>query len=101
MTNLQRTLRWLGANQEMTHIVAGDRAPGFYLKALDGKEYSLQTLVERGPVVAAFFKVECPVCQFTFPFLERIYKAYGDRNLAIVGVSQNRKKDTAAFIKEY
>ena len=55
----------------------------------------------RGPVVAAFFKISCPVCQYTFPFLERIYKAHGGKNVTIVGVSQNEKKDTAAFIKEY
>jgi peroxiredoxin len=41
------------------------------------------------------------VCQYTFPFLERIYKAYGGKNVTIVGISQNEKKDTAAFSKEY
>ena len=35
----------------MTHIVAGNIAPGFSLKSLDNKEYSLATLVERGPEV--------------------------------------------------
>jgi peroxiredoxin len=35
------------------------------------------------------------------PFLERIYKAHGNKNVTIVGVSQNEKKDTASFIQEY
>ena len=52
-------------------------------------------------MVAAFFKVSCPTCQYTFPYLERLYKAYGNKNVILVGVSQNDKKDTAAFVREY
>ena len=69
---LRRLSRWMGKQDHMTHIVAGNIAPGFSLKTIDGKVYSLGTLMERGPVVAAFFKISCPVCQFTFPFLERL-----------------------------
>jgi peroxiredoxin len=101
MTILQRTLRWLGANNEMTHIVAGNTAPGFSLKALDGKEYSLQTLLQQGPVVAAFYKVSCPVCQFTFPFLERFYKRYGGDGATFLGISQDDARDTKDFAKEF
>jgi peroxiredoxin len=65
---LRRLSLWMGKQDHMTHIVAGNIAPRFSLKSLDNKEYSLNTLMERGPVVAAFFKISCPVCQFTFPF---------------------------------
>ncbi len=101
MTILQRTLRWLGANKQMTHIVAGNMAPGFSLKALDGKEYSLQTLQQQGSVVAAFFKVSCPVCQFTFPFLERLYKRYGGEGVTFLGISQDDARATKDFAKEF
>jgi|SRR5271167_5020799 peroxiredoxin len=101
MTILQRTLRWLGAGKEMTHIVAGKTAPGFSLKGLDGKEYSLQTLMQQGPVVAAFFKVSCPVCQFTFPFLERIHKRYGSEGMTLIGISQDDARATKDFAKEF
>jgi peroxiredoxin len=101
MTILHRTLRWLGANKEMTHIVAGNMAPGFSLKALDGREHSLQQLMQQGPVVAAFFKVSCPVCQFTFPFLERIYKGYGGDNVTFLGISQDDARATKDFSKEF
>jgi peroxiredoxin len=101
MTILQRTLRWLGANQEMTHIVAGNVAPGFSLKALDGKEHSLEQRMQQGPVVAAFFKVSCPVCQFTFPFLERLYKRYGGDNVTFLGISQDDAPATKDFAKEF
>jgi peroxiredoxin len=101
MTIFARTLRWLGANKEMTHIVAGNMAPEFSLKALDGTEYALQKLLLQGPVVAAFFKVSCPVCQFTFPFLERIYKRYGGDGVTFLGISQDGAPDTKDFAKEF
>lgn len=85
----------------MAALETGKSAPDFTLQSMDGKQFSLKDALARGPVLVAFFKISCPVCQFAFPFLERIYKTYGDRNLAIVGISQNAKKDTAAFIKEY
>jgi peroxiredoxin len=98
---LRRLSRWMGKQDHMTHIVAGNTAPGFALKALDNQEYSLNSLMERGPVVAAFFKVSCPVCQFTFPFLERLYKRYGGDGVSFIGVSQDDTRATAKFAKEY
>ena len=85
----------------MTNIVAGNTAPGFSLKALDGKEFSLHKLLEGGLVIAAFFKISCPVCQFTFPFLERIYKRYRDDSVTFLGISQDDAKATKDFAKEF
>ena len=85
----------------MTHIVDGNIAPGFSLKSLDQKEYSLHTLLESGPVVAAFFKISCPVCQFTFPFLERLYKRYGLSGVTFLGISQDDANSTKKFATEY
>jgi len=85
----RRLLRWLGAENRMTHIVPGNVAPGFSLKALDGKEFSLDAALERGSVVLSFFKVSCPVCKFTFPFLERLFETYGGDGVTFLGVSQD------------
>src|SRR5881398_1498083 len=85
----------------MSTVAAGKTAPSFNLASTDGNAYSLRDSLARGPVLAAFFKVSCPTCQYALPFLERIYKAHGNKNMTIVGVSQNEKKDTASFIKEY
>jgi peroxiredoxin len=95
---------WFGnlfGGKTMSALTVGTSAPDFTLPTMDGKQFSLKDALARGPVLAAFFKISCPVCQFAFPFLERIYKAHGNRGVTIVGVSQNEKKDTAAFIKEY
>jgi peroxiredoxin len=85
----------------MTNIAVGNLAPGFSLKSLDGKEYSLTGAMHSGPVVAAFFKVSCPVCQFTFPFLERIYKRYGGDNVSFFGISQDDARATKRFAEDY
>src|SRR6202035_4821569 len=76
-------------------------APDFTLQGMDGKQFSLRELLARGPVLLAFFKISCPTCQYAFPFLHRIYQAHGHKNVAIIGISQNEKKDTAAFLKQY
>lgn len=85
----------------MAALTVGTVAPEFDLPTMDGKAFSLREALARGPVVAAFFKISCPTCQYAFPFLQRIFAAYGDKNVAIVGISQNNKKDTALFMKEF
>ena len=85
----------------MAALNSGTLAPDFTLAGMDGKQFSLKDALARGPVLAAFFKISCPVCQFALPYIERVFRAYGNRNISIVGISQNDKKDTVAFIKEY
>lgn len=85
----------------MPALAAGSSAPDFTLPAMDGKQFNLKDVLSRGPVVLAFFKVSCPVCQFAFPYLERIYKSHRNQSVRIIGVSQNNLKDTTAFMKEY
>jgi cytochrome c biogenesis protein CcmG/thiol:disulfide interchange protein DsbE len=85
----------------VTALTPGKPAPDFSLPALKGSEFALRDALSRGSVLAAFFKISCPVCQFAFPFLERIYQAHGHKTVTIVGISQNEAKDTAAFVKEY
>lgn len=85
----------------MTTISAGQKAPDFSLKSTDGTEYSLQELLKRGPIFISFFKVSCPVCQFTFPFLERLYKRLAGNNVAFFGISQDTVRLTREFADEY
>jgi cytochrome c biogenesis protein CcmG/thiol:disulfide interchange protein DsbE len=85
----------------MTALMVGTKAPGFELKAMDGKRFVLHEELARGPVVLAFFKAGCPTCQYTFPFLERLHKAYGHTNVTLVGVSQNESAKTVEFMREF
>lgn len=85
----------------MTNIQNGNSAPPFSLKALDGKEYSLESLLGRGPVLVAFFKISCPVCQFTFPFLQRIADRFAGKTVTVIGISQDDARSTAEFNQEF
>jgi peroxiredoxin len=82
-------------------LEVGKKAPQFSLKALDGKQYSLDSLLARGPVVAAFFKISCPVCQFSFPFLQRLSERFARTNASIIGISQDDARNTKEFNREY
>lgn len=83
----------------MAALDSGRHAPDVVLPDLQGKNVSLVEELRRGPVVLAFFKVSCPVCQYTFPILERLHRAYP--KAAIYGVSQNGAKDTERFCREF
>ncbi len=82
-------------------LTAGTRAPGFTLPTAQGKQVSLDEALQKGPVVLAFFKVSCPVCQYAFPLLERVYQANQGAEVTVLGISQNKLRDTRAFLREY
>lgn len=82
-------------------LKTGVVAPEITLTALDGSRFSLADALKKGPVLAAFFKVSCPTCQYTFPFLERLSQAYPREKFTLIGISQNEKRDTNAFNREY
>ena len=85
---------YMASRRQHQPLQTGARAPEFRLARLDGGETSLHDLIANGPVLLAFFKISCPVCQMTFPFLERIHIA---GTLPIYGVSQNDEEDTRDF----
>ena len=76
----------------------GSRAPEFRLELLSGGAGTLTEILTGGPVLLAFFKISCPVCQMTFPFLERIHASGAVR---IFGISQNDASDTREFNQEF
>ncbi len=77
---------------------AGSSAPSFRLPKLGGGETTLEELTAKGPVLLAFYKVTCPVCQLTFPYLERM--SWGGK-LAVYGICQNDAEDAEEFNREF
>ena len=78
-------------------LSVGAIAPSFTLEDLDRKRHSLKSILESGPVLLALYKISCPVCQLTMPFLDRISSG----SLAIIGVSQDDERATRRFLKTY
>jgi len=83
-------------------LQAGARAPDFRLPRLGGGEAggeaTLHDLIAGSPILLAFFKITCPICQLTFPFLERLHRP---GTLPIYGISQNDAEDTREFNREF
>jgi len=85
----------------MAALVIGKIAPDFTLPTTDGNSVNLQELLQRGPVVLAFFKINCPVCQYAFPFYERLAQAHKNSGASFLGICQNGVADAKAFAREY
>ena len=75
----------------------GDTAPDFHLKDVQGQEKALPDLIAAKPALIAFFKISCPVCQYTLPFLERLAKS---DNIDVMGISQDDRESTEEFRRE-
>ena len=85
----------------MATVAAGKNAPPFELKGTNGKLYRLGEALQHGPVLAAFFKVSCPTCQYAFPFVERIYQQLRPQGVQVWGISQDDARASERFAREY
>jgi peroxiredoxin len=72
----------------------GDQAPDFTLSDVQGKQRSLRDLTASKAALIAIYKMSCPVCQFTLPFLERISQS---DNIETVAISQDDLEATEEF----
>ncbi|HMD84552.1 MAG TPA: TlpA disulfide reductase family protein [Terriglobia bacterium] len=85
----------------MPALSTGKTAPTFQLATTTGGCLALPEALASGPVLLAFFKVSCPTCQFTFPFLERIYQQLREQGVQIWGVVQDKAPDARRFAATY
>jgi len=69
-------------------LSAGSKAPTVSL---------LAEILSRGPVLLVFYKISCPVCQMTLPFLGRISQG----SLPIVAISQDDASGTRRFEEKF
>jgi peroxiredoxin len=75
----------------------GTKAPLFTVQDLGGADQSLGSLLADGAVLLVFFKISCPVCQFTLPYLSRI----AGGALQIAAISQDDAASTERFAKRF
>jgi peroxiredoxin len=78
-------------------LAAGDQAPAFSLSDLGGTTHALTALLENGPVLLVLYKVSCPVCQVTLPYLQRV----AGGGLRIVTISQDDVPATNRFMSAF
>ena len=86
----------------MSQISIGKGAPDFELKDFNGQTHRLSEALARGPVALIFYKGECPTCQFTFPYVQRIFARVGrNSGWTLWGISEDDSDETRQFAKQY
>src|SRR5579863_3728990 len=78
-------------------LPTGASAPAIRLPDLSGGFQTLGDALKKGPVLLAFFKVSCPTCVLTFPFLQRLADGGAPASPQLIGISQ----DDAASSREF
>lgn len=78
-------------------LKAGSQAPSFTLDDMSGAKHTLEEILSRGAALLAVFKISCPVCQLTLPYLDRLSKG----SLQIFGISQDDERGTAKFQEKF
>ncbi len=76
----------------------GDKAKDFELCDVDGNFHSLSE--GEGYKLLVFYKVTCPTCQLTLPFVEKLYNLYGHK-ITFWGVAQDPDHAVHDFTKTY
>src|SRR5580704_9327695 len=99
--SMKNSIRQFLGGKTMSALPRGTTAPPISLADASGKKLSLAEALQNGPVLAAFFKVGCPTCQFTMPFLSRLHQRYGGPEFSLLGISQDDARDTREFCEEY
>ncbi len=85
----------------------GKPAPAFTLPSVDGGLVSLADYKDKKNVLLVFWATWCAPCQQEIPMLCELHKEYGDKGLAVVGISSDAslkavkmylKKNTLPYI---
>lgn len=85
----------------MAALTEGSRAPAVDLPLMGGGRFNLETALAAGPVVLTFFKISCPVCQYAFPYYDRLGRFLQGHGVSVIGISQDNEEATARFARDY
>jgi peroxiredoxin len=79
-------------------VEAGATAPPFRLASLAGGVRSLEDILAQGPALLVFYKISCPICQLTAPYLERLS---ANNAIQVIGISQDDASATRGFMQRF
>ncbi len=85
-------------------LLAGPAAPSTRFLDPSGKPLSLGDLLASSgglPLLLAFFKVSCPTCQLTWPYVQRLHTLWGGKAVRVAGVCQNTAAEGKAYYRDY
>ncbi len=76
-------------------------APDIVVTDLSGNPWRLSEALHQGPVLLAFFKISCPTCAFTLPYLQRLAERAAPGAPAILAISQDDPVTTGKFLQHF
>lgn len=79
-------------------LATGTAAPAFKLKTLDGRETEVQP-ASGAPTVLVFLATDCPTCQLTLPYMDKMAEAFAAKGVRVYAISQDGPKATRAFVE--
>jgi len=102
-------MKWLnrlfGGPKDMAALPAGNQSTRLHSADVssgkDGGSFSFAGRSPNGPVLAAFFKVSCPTCQYTFRFWNASTKRTGTRESRSSASRRTTSATLPLSLKEY
>lgn len=85
----------------MALLANGAAAPVIEIASLDGRRRRLPANDAQALSLLCFFKVSCPTCQLTFPYLGRFHNRFASPEFEILGVSQDDDEATRGFVRRF
>ena len=85
-------------SQQRQMLNEGAQAPELNFETLAGGTTTLSEIRSKGPALLAFYKISCPTCQLTFPYLERLSK---NKNFQVIGICQDEPAGAVEFNKVF
>ena len=86
----------------MSQLSIGVQAPDFELPDINGRPHRLAEALTHGPVALVFYKSACPTCQFTFPYLQKIFSERGKSpGWTLWAVSEDDPEETRQFMQDH
>ena len=83
-------------------LAAPDKAPGFALTGLDGKQFKLEENMGKGYIVLNFWARWCTSCEEEVPELAALKKSPGADHVLFIGVNVGDAEAKAAkFVKKF
>lgn len=88
-TNLQSEVMTMTLLKSEQKFGAGDTAPDFSLKSIDGETYTLESFKHGRFLLVVFMCNHCPYVKQKIQIIIRLQSDYRDRGLAVVGINAN------------
>lgn len=81
-------------------IPAGAPAPAFELPLLGGGVAAVPDRAAKGHTLVVFYKMSCPTCRLTLPFLQRLHDQVSPAGGRVMAISQDGMEGAASFARE-